>query len=348
MKFIARVVRRFYSVEWKTSEQQLLDDFGEFPPTPLRCESLKGEFKVVRTHGIGSIYQDLMLHKAFLNAIDLDPQSISTEAMNFLGTTSTSVPEIRRALATLSGGSVFGKRVLVSLALGHQFLKMTAKAIRFGPTRPNVLGAFIPLFKNESQIFIQAGRLRKREKSDASTVTHEHLHLLQHRNPEDHSRHVKAPQDLLTEKGLSKDVLLYTLEKREVEARLHECVLSFYRAHRQLPLTTSGFLGLLASGRQFGSDYALILKLMGVTVVEFGEYSERDAMYAEQLAWILLNVKTRELECKFITEVLTVMYGNLLKYYGDPVASRIYLEGIARPNLYDDLYSAETSGSDSI
>jgi hypothetical protein len=33
------------------------------------------------------------------------------------------------------------------------------------------------------------------------------------------------------------------------------------------------------------------------------------------------------------------MYGNLLKYYGDPVASKSFLEGIARPNLYDDLYS---------
>ncbi|MNR36493.1 hypothetical protein D3C85_1544150 [compost metagenome] len=65
-------------------------------------------------------------------------------------------------------------------------------------------------------------------------------------------------------------------------------------------------------------------------------------MYPEQLAFILLDIKTKELEYRFITEVLSVMYGNLLKYYGDRIASSRYLEGIARPNLYDDLYSAQT------
>jgi hypothetical protein len=337
MKLLARVVRRFYSVEVKTSEQQLLDDFGEFPPTPLRCESLRGEFKVVRTHGIGEIYQDFVLQKALFNSLDSDPQSISTEAKNFLGGAEFML-KFRDALDYFSGGSAFGKRVLISMTLGFQFLKKTTRAIWFGPTRPDVLGAFIPLHKDEAQIFIKAGRHRKRQKSDASTVSHEHLHLLQHRNPEDHSRHVKAPQDFLTEKGLSDAYILYFLEKKEVEARLHECVLSFYRAHRQLPLTTSGFLGLLASSRECGLNYALRLKLMGVTVVEFGEYSERDVMWAAQLTFILHNFKTNELAYRFITEVLTVMYGNLLKYYGDPVASKSYLEAISRPNLYDEMY----------
>ncbi len=39
------------------------------------------------------------------------------------------------------------------------------------------------------------------------------------------------------------------------------------------------------------------------------------------------------------------MYGNLLKHYGDLVASKSYLEGITRPNLYDELYSAQTAES---
>ena len=76
MKLLARIVRRFYYIEVKTSEQQLLDDFGEFPPTPLRCESLKGDFKVIRTRGIGTIYQDFVQAKALLLALASDPQSI--------------------------------------------------------------------------------------------------------------------------------------------------------------------------------------------------------------------------------------------------------------------------------
>ncbi len=345
MKLLARVVRHFYSVEWKTSEQQLLDDFGEFPPTPLHCESLKGEFKVVRTHGIGKVYQDCVHVKAIVNALDSDPQSMTTDAMNFVGGTEA-VLEFRRAIHTLSRGSAFGKRLLISSAIGLFFLKITASTIRFGPTRPNDLGRFIPILKNESQIHIMAGRLRKLQKSDESIISHEHIHLLQHKSREDHSRHVKAPQDLLaeglTEKRLPKAWLLYLLEKNEVEARLHECVLSFYRAHRQLPLTTSGFLGLLASSRECGPVVTgelklMALKLMDATVVEFGEFSERDAMPAKELAWILGFVKS-ELRYRFITEVLTVMYGNLLKYYGDLAASKNYLEGITRPNLYDELY----------
>lgn len=339
MKLLARVYRHFYSSEWKTSEQQLLDDFGEFPPKPLLCQSLKGGFKVVRTHGIGEIYQEFVMLKALMIAVDVDPESVSTDLVNCLGG-AESLLKLQHALAALSGGSAFSKRVLISIMSGFILLRKIPGVIRFGSTRPNALGNFIPSIKNESQILIKAGRHRKNQKSDASTVSHEHIHFLQHRNPEDHSRHVKAPQEFLTEKGLSKAFLMYTLEKQEVEARLHECVLSFYRAHRQLPLTTSGFLGLLASSQEFGMDYSLRLKLMGATVDEFGEYTERDVMYPEQLAFILLDIKTRELEYRFITEVLSVMYGNLLKYYGDLKASRSYLEGIARPNLYDDLYSA--------
>ncbi|MNF85605.1 hypothetical protein D3C84_680060 [compost metagenome] len=276
-----------------------------------------------------------------MNAIDFNPQSVSTDLVNCIGG-AESLLELQRNIAALSGGSEFGKRVLISIMLGIILLRKIPKVIRFGSTRPNALGAFIPVMKNESQILIKAGRHRKNKKSDESTVSHEHIHLLQHRNPEDHSRHVNSPQDFLTEKGLSKAFLLYTLEKQEVEARLHECVLSFYRAHRQLPLTTSGFLGLLASSREFGLDYSLRLKLMGATADEFGDYTERDGMYPEQLAFVLMDIKTQELGCRFITEVLTVMYGNLLKYYGDRIASSRYLEGIARPNLYDDLYSAQT------
>lgn len=341
MKFPARLVRRFHSVEKKTSEKQLLDDFGEFPPVPLRCERLTGKFKVVRTYGIGEIYQDLVLIKTLLDSVDSDPQSVSTDLSNFLST--EFVSDFRRSLDYLSRGSAFAKRVLISMALGHRFFRMTARAIRFGPERPNALGCFIPMLRCESQILIKAGRHRDRQKSDASTVSHEHIHLLQHRNSEDHSRHAKTPQDLLSEEGLSHPLLLYFLEKKEVEARLHELVLSFYRTHRRLPLTASGFLGLLASSRQLGELVTFVLKPIGVKVDEFGEYFERDVMFAEQLLDILLHIKTPHLRCRFITEVLAVMYGNLLKYYGDDMASRSYIENIGRPNLYDVLYSVETA-----
>jgi hypothetical protein len=192
------------------------------------------------------------------------------------------------------------------------------------------------------QIVVKArGHLNE---SEAPTVSHEHIHLLQYRNPESHCRHVRSPQELLTEKGWANAFLLYVLEKIEVEARLHESVLSFYRTYHYLPTTVSGFLGLLASGERIGLLFIRILESGDVTFQRGqGTYPERDERPVEHLGWVLIAVKTPELQRRFITEVLPVMYGNLLKYYGDDVASRSFLRDIDRPNFYDDLYAAQAA-----
>lgn len=337
MKLLTSLVRPFYSVEKKSSQEQLRDDFGDFPPAPLRCQSLAGKFDVVRTSGIGDIYHDLVMHKRMLQAIDFDTQSLSTDLMASLD--ANYVLNLRRALDFFSRGSKFVKRVLISLILGQMLVVKIAKVIRHGRTKPNGLGLLVPMLKNESQIIIKTGR--HLHKSDAPTVSHEHIHLLQHKNPESHNRHVRSPQALLSEKGLAMPFLLYLLEKKEVEARLHESVLSYYRAHHQLPVTVSVFLGLLASSQQFGWLVIGTLELMDVTFHrELGTFRERDVIFAEQLEWVLMYMKTPELQCRYITEVLPIMYGNLLTYYGDDATSRGYFKDIKRPNFYDDLYGA--------
>lgn len=149
----------------------------------------------------------------------------------------------------------------------------------------------------------------------------------------------ECPQLLLSDKALTEPFYLYLLEKEEVEARLHESVLSFYRTHRQLPKTVQDFLGLLAASQQLGWLISGTMVLQGVSFnQEMGTYPEREVMFVEQLEFVLLAIKSRELLCKFLTEVLTVMYGNLLRYYGDDAASRSLLMDIKRPNFYDDLY----------
>lgn len=340
MKLLTRLVRHFYSVEKKTSAEQLRDDFGDFPPTPLRSESLAGEFNVVRIRGIAEIYHDLVVRKRCMQALDSDPQSLSTDLMALLDP--NSLLAIRSAFDGISRHSRFGKPVLIWLMFGVMFIMNTVKALRYGPKRPRVAGYFLPVLKDESQIAIKTAR--HLHKSDASTVSHEHIHMLQHKDPERHSRYVRSPEVFVSEKVLAEPFHLYLLEKIEVEARLHESVLSFYRAHQQLPMTVPAFLGLLASSQQFGWLVTGTLEPLGVNYHRSpGTYSERDAMFVEQLEFVLLYIKTPALLCRFITEVLPVMYGNLLRYYGDEVASRIYFEGIERPNFYDDLYGAQAA-----
>lgn len=331
MNLLARFIRPFYSVEKRSSQEQLREDFGEFPPAPLQCERLTGEFNVVRTRGIGQIYCDLAVQA---RVMETDIEALSTDLIARYG--ADRLHDMQSTFESLGPRSTrFVKRVV----FGWLFVVRTAKALRYRTTGPEVLGHFVPFFKDELRIIVKA---RRHQEIEAPIVSHEHIHLLQHRNPESHCRHIRSPQELLSEEGLTDSFLLYILEKMEVEARLHESVLSFYRAHNYLPTTVSGFLALLASSETIG---VLVTNILAVADATFhrgpGTYPEREARPVEHLGWVLMEIKTPELQRRYITEVLPVMYGNLLKYYGDDVASRSFLGNIDRPNFYDDLYAAE-------
>lgn len=335
MKLLSRIFRPYYAVDIRSSKAQLQEDFGDFPPSPLSCEALEGDFSVIRTRGIGEVYYELLVYKKMLHAIELDPQALSPEFIDSFD------PNVLLSLRRLFDGPVRSSKVLkpalITLVLGLKGIELLVKGSSFANAKPRGQGAFVPVFKNESSIAIKARHFR--HKSDAAVISHEHIHLLQHRDFESHSRHIKCPDLLLSEKALTEPFYLYLLEKNEVEARLHECVLSFYRTHRQLPVTVPEFLGLLATSQQLGWLASGKMMLQGVAFNrEMGTYPEREIMFVEQLEFVLLAIKSQELLCRFLTEVLTVMYGNLLRYYGDDAASRRLLMDIKRPNFYDDLY----------
>lgn len=334
MSYLGSFFRSFFSVQKISSREQLRLDFGEFPPKPLQCESLTGEFNVIRTSGIGQIYHELSVQSC---VIDADIQSLSTDLVAGIGI--NQLHELKSTFERIGPRtSFFAKRALFS----WMFVVRTAKAIRYGMKRSDALGLFVPYFKDEMEIFIKSQR--ELSKSDAPVVSHEHIHLLQYRNPESHCRHVRSPQELLTVEGQADTFILYLLQKMEVEARLHESVLSFYRAHRYLPTTVPGFLGLLASSETIRLQVINILDTGNVPFSRGLEmYPERDARPVEHLAWVLMYIKSPELKRRFITEVLPVMYANLLKYYGDHGASRSFVKYIDRPNFYDDLYAAQAA-----
>lgn len=334
MNFLTRLVRPYFSVEKRSSLEQLRKDFGAFPPTPLQCDSHLGDFDVVRTGGIGQIYHDLAVQ---LRVLDADMGSLSTDLVAKFG--AHNLNDLRNTSARLGPRSSWVIKRLVFVWL---FVVRSATAFRSGLPRPDAQGLFVPLFKDGLQIVLRAQR--HQSKSDAHIVSHEHIHLLQHRHPESHSRAVRSPRELLSEEACADAFILYVLEKKEVEARLHESVLSFYRSHKNLPTTVSGFLGLLASSETIGSLVTSILE-SGDVVFQKGllPYPEREARPVEHLVWILEDIKAPEMQRRFVTEVLPVMYGNLIKYYGDDRTSRSFLEGIARPNFYDELYADQTT-----
>lgn len=335
MKLLSFILRPFYRIEVRTSDSQLRLDFGDFPPAPLSCKSLSGQFNVIRTRGIGDVYYELSMILKYLEALESDPQSLSQEFMLYFG--ADTVQALRSTFDDLKQFPKFVKSAFVAILLGITGLKLITKRAL---TKPRGLGVFNPAFNDESNVVLRSGQFKGR--SDESVVSHEHIHLLQHRDPERCSRHIKCPELRVSEQYLaesSRSSALYLLEKVEVEARLHESVLSFYRVHRRLPTTVPCFLGLLAASPQYGWLVRGVLESQGVVFdQEAGPYPERDVMFVEQFEFTMLSIMDDVLRVRFLTEVLAVMYGNLLRYYGDEAASCAYLENISRPNYYDELY----------
>jgi hypothetical protein len=342
MGLIKGLARPFFSVERRSSIGQLRDDFGDFPPAPLRGDGVSGEFDVVRTRGIGEVWHTLILQKRMLRGMESEGQDLSTDVMAYFGTEELRV--LRTALNGFERSARFIKPAAVTLVLGVMGVRLTFNMLRSMGQESGRLGCFVPIRRQESEIVVKAGQHARLGRSEAPTISHEHIHLLQHDDSEDRLRHARSPERFLSNKGLAEPFLFYLLEANEVEARLHESVLSFYRVHRRLPMTVPAFLGMLAGSQQLGEWVSLVLERGGVTFDRLEEpYPERGSTYTEQLEFIFPYIDTPELMRRFITEVLTVMYGNLLRYYGDETASGAFLSDIARPNLYDDLYGKQGS-----
>jgi len=330
VSLFANIIGSFYSIERKTSLGQLRDDFGIFPPAPLQCDSLTGEFSIVRIRGIGEIYQTVAMP---MQLLDADVQELSTDLLALLDP--AELHSLRKAMNSVGPRSA---RLAKRISFCWLFIAEIGRTIRNGARSPNVRGYFMPALQDESRIFVRVGGLHL-NKNHAAILSHEHIHLLQHKESERHTNHARSPETFLSESGLTKTFLLYVLQKNEVEARLHESVLSFYRSHNRLPVTLPKFIGMLAASEQLGEYIRALLNGSDVRFErDVDSYPEREGMLVADLEPILVYSKTEELARRFISEVLPVMYGNLLRYYGDKVTSQNFLKEVQRPNLYDELY----------
>lgn len=344
MKIIDILTKPLYSTEIKSSRKQLQDDFGDFPPTPLHCEKLSGDFKIHRVSLIGEIYKRSRIIHKLTKISEEEFKNLSSDISE--GRTYNEIIAFQDAVRTLSIGSKWFGNILSQLMICRTISKKLIKQAKNKSTL-KVKGYFNPLLDNGSQVVIKS---RFNDKHwDAPVVSHEHIHLLQFRNPENHTPKAQLPDNFLSEEMRFDTHLLYILEKKEVEARLHEVVLSFFRAHRHLPVTVTGFLGLIASCEHCGSLITTLLEDEKKPYVHYEEFPAREHKMAEQLEEIFICIDRTEMACKFVTEVLPVMYGNLLKYYGSEEYSRSYMLEIKRPNFYDELYgkkSSEETGPD--
>lgn len=333
MTIIQKIIKPILSIENKSSKDQIKDDFGEFPPTPLCCENIAGYFKIVKASPIG---ENLIEYKILKSLLYISEEELNSHsAINSDDPLLSKLLYAQKIIRNASGGSKKIAEILFNASFIWRLCKKLILSKKY-KSEKQLKGYFSPFLGDGSQIVLNS-RFNDKKSIDA-IISHEHIHLLQFRNPEDHIRKARLPADFFFEEMRTDPHLLYIMEKKEFEARLHEVVISFYRTHRVLPLTVSGFLGLISACEHIGSLVTPLLEINQASFVKYEDYPARESRPIEHLGEILFYIENLDMSFRFITEVVTVMYGNLLKYYGSDKDSSIYMKKIKRPNLYDELY----------
>lgn len=322
----------------RTSQEQLCDDFGAFPPVPLQCEAPASSFVIVRVRGPGAWINYWRRSAELMLAFESDRAIVVPEFLDAMSGFSKVVTSGEPVSNQVKPHQYFAPRLFVRLCLIIVF-RASEKARKCG------LGYFLPITSQDRQITLLANAHRRAGLAN-EVLAHEHLHFLQNMHAANRNKGELNLPRILDATHAKNPFVLYLLEPREVEARLHELVLSFYRARKMLPQTVDTFISMLADWEEFGEYLTRMTAFAGLTMRGTGcVFPLRSAKLGGQLGMVLGFLKDAETARQFVTEVLPVMYGHLLQYYGDASASRDFLAQIARPNLYDVLYGQNQPGT---
>lgn len=366
MKFFRYFISKFYQRDRAQSATQLEKDFLEFPPFPLVSTGLKNEFDVVSLYGPGrSLYFFKLFYRCFFNEdynfnknLDSSSELLNTrkvlkkskiDCINsfvYMKKEFKSNCFLKRILMiavffVLSPALMLVLLVLVAyLAIRFALIVFKLKRITFGS-----YGIFLPLVKGRETIAIRPSLAKKNGINISAIVSHEHIHLLQYLNADFHNKHTVVRPEFFIKKDMLDPYIIYLFEIDEVEARLHEVVLSYYRKFKELPLDLYGFVDIILASHEINS---LLKKLVGEKVFNAPK-SKKDMFYirekdaAKDIRHMLVSLKNEDHRYKFVTEVMATMYGNLLKLYGDEKASKKFMSQIECPNFYDRFYGRSVS-----
>ncbi|TYC63824.1 hypothetical protein FMN52_00950 [Marinobacter sp. BW6] len=338
--------------------EQLFKDFGEFPPKPLRAPPLKHTFDVIYLSGIGSKYYSLSRVFGLFKA---DEDEIEDENVRLMH---KEVQDVKYGLVTSLQDLVFKFKklnllnktlsLLLVILISPLFLIFFAflliiliyRLYRIPSLGLNSLGFFSPITQQKSEIVVKPRDIKNAGLSLDAIVSHEHIHLLQFRKFPDRQNDLLGTDFKASVKNVLKDSAkrsgkaFYYLSINEVEARLHEVVLSYYRAYQSLPHDYRGFLVMILSCEVLGGPVSKILSNHEVELQEyvFRDFNLREVAPAQDLAIMLGYFKDFSYSKRFVCESLSVMYGNLLMLYGDTQKAINYLKTIECSDFYLQLY----------
>ena len=209
------------------------------------------------------------------------------------------------------------------------------------------VGFYSPGAGLEDEINIKTKKLKKLKFNCDATISHEHLHLLQNKYGKEFKLSEKEDSFIIRVGAILNNTdnsfLNYLLEEHELEARLHELILSFYRQIGFLPVSYNEFIGaLLAWNNQYKTEYNLIFRRFENHENPYPNYNEftiRDENISKEITYVLISLTIKNnVMIRFLQEILPVMYSNLLLYYGDALTSKNMLESIPDTTLFYQVY----------
>lgn len=348
----------------KLCEDQLRDDFGHFPPGNLRCSTSGEKFKTVkysalkkRRRALSQIFSySVFGKKPMICAYSGHVDYLWTSNLNNMKEKFGHSKKIFYGMSFIE--KIFSAVLLFifsPLILPALIVFLIYKVIK--PTenesKEDVYGSISPIeadfWKRIGEVIINPAGLKLDVDCINAIVTHEHIHYLQFLDTVYSGRDsfrckVVNPNLLFDKENKHKEHLgNYWFSEREVEARLHEIILMHYRKNNYLPSTIQDLKKAFLKSSSFlisdcPSKTPAIKRWLRRIEGKNDHSGFRSITICTDISLMCAEFKDAETGLRYLNEVLPIFYSRLLKYYGDPEASREFSNQIFRPNFYDQLY----------
>ncbi|MBV0934184.1 hypothetical protein [Marinobacterium weihaiense] len=346
----------FFSKRKSSSLDQLKKDFGEYPPAPLKGVINNNYFSIVSVFGFGNLYYTVSrIIRLSINNQDYLERNGLPSLRNIYSQTKVDRDKVislyremrpHQKIIFLSGILLLAPFILVFFIffMLYQLVKILRRPVIGGDS----FGFFSPILHNKEKVYelvIKPWEIWRRSLSKEAIISHEHIHLLQFatfdRDRINYASNEKYRSHFVQkELNMNLDRALYLFSLDEIEARLHEVILSYYDSYHYLPNKHDEFIELLFKN----NDLNPVLFYL----VEFDEeynkflfeenYKSRDENIVKDIAVMFLSFKNKEMGIRFVFEVLSVLYANLLYMYGDFKIASDYFKSIGSHDLYNELY----------
>jgi len=360
-----------------SSWQQFEKDFGEFPPIGIKArEDLKSEYFYIikmtfKNNLKTSISEGIFLLKCFFSGdskaplikdrqVKIQAEKLRKSKKEFLNIIRSIFADFKSKSLIEQSGSIARAALLFVLLpfvfififvfVLKVFLSIFLKSFK---KSNNAFGYMLNLEKYDNIVYVNQEKIINNGVSYDEIVTHEHMHIRQEVNyksypvPTLYSYDDVISHDFIVKKFRNSKNINYLMTRRELEVRINELLVCYYRKTKVIPLSYLEFLKMLLS---FNFIHRMVEvecpKVLDEVENEKRDFTEARSIYTVSDVFdVLLMLQGAIYLERFIKEVLPVMYCHLLFYYSDEKACLNFYKTIPCVNMFEEIYGKANNES---